>query len=101
MAAFGAAVSVVVPLAVLPLVVGAALTKGSTAFKPPEIEARVALAFNDNYARVPERQVLFVQQVSPDMPHAAQLPDALHIRFGPQVFPEQCWSQRAIHSPPR
>ena len=30
--------------------VGMAFTKGSTAFKPPEIEVRVSLAFNYNYA---------------------------------------------------
>jgi hypothetical protein len=47
------------------VVVGAALTKGSTAFKPPELEFRVALAFNANYAKVPERQVLFVQPSKP------------------------------------
>jgi hypothetical protein len=41
-------------------IVGLALTKGSTAFKPPEIEARLALAFNYNYAEVPERRVLSV-----------------------------------------
>jgi len=41
--------------------VGAALTKGSTAYKPPEIEYRVALAFNLNFADVEERRVLFVE----------------------------------------
>lgn len=46
-------------------VVGASLTKGSTAFKPPEIEYRVSLAFNLNYARVPERRVLFVEPSKP------------------------------------
>ena len=42
-------------------IVGAGLTKGNTAFKPPEIEYRVALAFNYNYVNVPERRVLHVE----------------------------------------
>ncbi|MBX9731922.1 MAG: hypothetical protein K2X59_11395 [Sphingomonas sp.] len=42
-------------------IVGASLVKGSTAFKPPEIEYRVALAFNLNHVSVPERRVLFVE----------------------------------------
>jgi hypothetical protein len=45
--------------------VGAALTKGSTAFKPPEIEYRLTLAFNANYANVPERRVLLVEPSAP------------------------------------
>jgi len=45
--------------------VGASLTKGSTAFKPPEIEYRVSLAFNVNYANVPERRVLLVEPSAP------------------------------------
>lgn len=36
------------------------LFKGSTAFKPPEIEYKLALAFNMNYVNVPERQVLLI-----------------------------------------
>ena len=40
---------------------GASLTKGYTAFKPPEIEYRVSLAYNINYVTVPERRVLFVE----------------------------------------
>ncbi|WP_373284769.1 hypothetical protein [Tsuneonella deserti] len=44
---------------------GAALTKGSTAFKPPEIEYRVTLAFNLNYANVPERRILLVEPSAP------------------------------------
>jgi len=40
---------------------GAALTKGSTAYKPPEIEYRVTLAYNMSYADVEERRVLFVE----------------------------------------
>jgi hypothetical protein len=45
--------------------VGAALIKGNTAFKPPEIEYRVTLALNLNYANVPERRVLFVEPSKP------------------------------------
>ena len=45
--------------------VGASLIKGSTAFKPPEIEYRIALAYNINYAKVPERRVLFVEPSKP------------------------------------
>ncbi len=45
--------------------VGAALTKGSTAYKPPEIEYRVSLAFNVNYVNVPERRILFVEPSKP------------------------------------
>jgi hypothetical protein len=44
---------------------GAALTKGNTAFKPPEIEYRIALAFNFNYVDVPERRVLHVEPSKP------------------------------------
>ena len=43
------------------LLAGVALTKGSTAFKPPEIEVRVALAFNYNYAQVSEPRILSIQ----------------------------------------
>ena len=46
-------------------IAGAALTKGNTAFKPPEIEYRVALAFNFNYVDVPERRVLNVEPSKP------------------------------------
>lgn len=42
-------------------ILGASLFKGSTAFKPPEYEVRVALAFNANYVNVPEKRVLFVE----------------------------------------
>lgn len=41
-------------------VVDASLFKGQTAFKPPEIEYKLTLAFNFNYASVSERRVLFV-----------------------------------------
>ena len=44
---------------------GVALIKGSTAFKPPEIEYRLTLAYNINHANVPERQVLFVDASKP------------------------------------
>ncbi|MCB2059524.1 MAG: hypothetical protein KDE21_03385 [Novosphingobium sp.] len=42
-----------------------ALTKGNTAFKPPVVEYRVALAFNFNHVNVPERRVLFVEPSKP------------------------------------
>jgi hypothetical protein len=42
-------------------IAGAALIKGSTAFKPPEIEYRLTLALNVNYANVPERRILHVE----------------------------------------
>ncbi|WP_022683901.1 hypothetical protein [Sphingobium bisphenolivorans] len=44
---------------------GVALIKGSTAFKPPEIEYRLTLALNVNHVNVPERRVLFVQPSKP------------------------------------
>jgi hypothetical protein len=47
------------------VIVGLALTKGSTAFKPPEIEARLTLAFNDNYASVPEKRILSISPSNP------------------------------------
>lgn len=40
---------------------GAGLTKGNTAFKPPEIEYKLLLAFNVSYVQVPEKRVLFVE----------------------------------------
>ncbi|WP_261300355.1 hypothetical protein [Sphingomonas alpina] len=46
-------------------IVGAALIKGSTAFKPPEVEYRLSLAFNVSHVNVPERRVLFVQPSKP------------------------------------
>lgn len=46
-------------------IAGAALTKGSTAFKPPDIEYRLTLALNFNYANVPERRVLLVETSAP------------------------------------
>jgi hypothetical protein len=46
-------------------IVGAALTKGSTAFMPPHVEYRLSLAFNMNYADVSERRILNVKPSSP------------------------------------
>ncbi len=46
-------------------IAAASLVKGSTAYKPPEYEFRVALAFQDNYVDVPERRVLRVQPSRP------------------------------------
>lgn len=42
-------------------IVGAALIKGSTAYKPPDVEYRVTLALNANYVDVHERRILFVE----------------------------------------
>jgi hypothetical protein len=47
----------------------AALTKGNTAFKPPDVEYRVALAFNANFVNVPERRVLHVEPSKPSRRH--------------------------------
>ncbi len=44
---------------------GAALIKGSTAYKPPDVEYRVTLAYNINYVDVPERRVLLVEPSRP------------------------------------
>jgi hypothetical protein len=46
-------------------IAGLALIKGSTAFKPPDVEYRLTLAFNINHVNVPERRVLFVQPSRP------------------------------------
>jgi hypothetical protein len=46
-------------------IIGAALIKGLTAYKPPDIEYRVTLAYNMNYVNVPERRVLFVEPSKP------------------------------------
>lgn len=42
-------------------ILGASLTKGSTAFMPPHVEYRLTLAFNVNYADVSERRILDVE----------------------------------------
>jgi hypothetical protein len=44
---------------------GVGLTKGMTAFKPPDVEYRIALALNMNYVDVPERRVLHVEASRP------------------------------------
>jgi len=41
-------------------ILGASLTKGSTAFKPPDWDFTTSVAFNFNYATASERQVLSV-----------------------------------------
>jgi hypothetical protein len=46
-------------------IAGAALIKGSTAFKPPDVEYRLTLALNVNYVDVPERRVLHVEPSKP------------------------------------
>ncbi len=46
-------------------ILGAALLKGSTAYKPPNIEYRATVAFNLNYVDVPEKRVLFVEPSKP------------------------------------
>jgi len=47
--------------AVQTIIFGAALIKGSTAYKPPDIEWRLTLAAQANYVDVPERRVLDVR----------------------------------------
>lgn len=42
-------------------ITGFALIKGSTAYKPPDVEYRVTLATQINHVNVPERRVLFVE----------------------------------------
>src|ERR1700761_4194848 len=46
-------------------IAGADIYKGSTAYKPPEIEFRFAVAMNVNYAMVSERRVLSVDPAQP------------------------------------
>ncbi|WP_246021560.1 hypothetical protein [Alteraurantiacibacter aquimixticola] len=46
-------------------IAGFALLKGSTAYKPPDVEYRVTLAFNVNHVDVPERRVLHVEPTKP------------------------------------
>jgi hypothetical protein len=43
------------------VILGAALTKGSTAFKPPEFELRAAIALQYNLVTVSEKRILFVE----------------------------------------
>ncbi len=42
-------------------ILGAALIKGSTAYKPQDLEFRLTAAFNYNYANVEETRVLYVE----------------------------------------
>jgi len=42
-------------------ILGAALIKGSTAYKPPDVEYRLTLALQANYVDVSERRILFVE----------------------------------------
>jgi hypothetical protein len=46
-------------------IAGAALIKGMTAYKPPEIEYRVTMALNASFVNVPEKRVLFVKPSKP------------------------------------
>lgn len=46
-------------------IVGASLVKGSTAYKPPDIEYKIALAYNINYVDVEERRVLKIDSSRP------------------------------------
>jgi len=46
-------------------IAGFSILKGSTAFKPPNIEYRVSLAYQINHVNVPERRVLFVEPSKP------------------------------------
>ena len=46
-------------------IAGASIYKGSTAFMPPEIEFRFAVALNVNYVEVSERRVLSVNPTAP------------------------------------
>ncbi|PZQ57950.1 MAG: hypothetical protein DI570_18940, partial [Phenylobacterium zucineum] len=43
------------------VIAAASFIKGSTAYKPPSLEFRVALAYQYNYVDVPERRVLYVE----------------------------------------
>ncbi len=55
---FGRANSLVVAQT---FILGAALTKGSTAFKPPEFELRAAIAIQLNHVEVSEKRILYVE----------------------------------------
>lgn len=46
-------------------ILGAALLKGNTAYKPPDVEYRATFALNFNYVDVPEKRVLFVEPSKP------------------------------------
>jgi hypothetical protein len=47
------------------LIGSASFIEGSTAFKPPDLEVRLTLAFNANYAEAPEEQVLSIKSSKP------------------------------------
>ncbi len=55
---FGRANSLVVAQT---FILGAALTKGSTAFKPPEFELRAGIAIQLNHVEVSEKRILYVE----------------------------------------
>ncbi|KRB85829.1 hypothetical protein ASE00_03430 [Sphingomonas sp. Root710] len=46
-------------------ILGAGLSKGSTAYKPPDVEYRIAVAYQVNYVNVQERRVLHVESSRP------------------------------------
>ncbi len=46
-------------------IAGFALLKGATAYKPPDVEYRLTLAYNVNHVDVPERRVLHVEPSKP------------------------------------
>ncbi|WOK36552.1 hypothetical protein [Sphingomonas sp. C3-2] len=46
-------------------IVGGALIKGSTAYRPPDVEYRLTLAYQINHVDVAERRVLFVEPSKP------------------------------------
>src|SRR3546814_12534689 len=52
-------------------IAGAALIKGSTAFKPPDIEYRVTLAYQATYVDVPDRRILDVRPSKASHPPAS------------------------------
>lgn len=52
-------------VAVQTFILGAGLTKGSTAYKPPDVEYRIAVAYQVNYVNVQERRVLHVESSRP------------------------------------
>jgi hypothetical protein len=47
------------------IITGLALTKGSTAYKPPEVEFRLTLGFNYNYTEAPEKRILSISPSNP------------------------------------
>ncbi|MGQ0560045.1 MAG: hypothetical protein ACT4OE_10785 [Sphingosinicella sp.] len=51
--------------AVQTFIVGAALIKGNTAYRPPDVEYRLTLAVQANFVDVPERRILNVRPSAP------------------------------------